>query len=137
MQDVATVAGAILTAATMLAAALRWAAGVIAVAVDRSAVTLKANTEAQHSNTEALDSNTRALRASKPSKPALGPVALLFLLLFPWLLSGCAAQDALTIRALERDRQVWEEDRRKDLDPELVKSRAAEFDAHLRYERSK
>lgn len=134
MQDVATVAGAILTAATMLAAALRWAAGVIAQAVNRSAVTLKANTEAQHSNTEALDSNTRALRASKP---ALGPVALLFLLLFPWLLSGCAAQDALTIRALERDRQVWEEDRRKDLDPELVKSRAAEFDAHLRYERSK
>jgi hypothetical protein len=40
-------------------------------------------------------------------------------------------------RALERNRQVWEEDRREDLDPELIKSRVREFDAQLEYLESK
>ena len=49
------------------------------------------------------------------------------------LLAGCASTDPLLIDALERNQEVWEEDRRPDLDPELVKSRLAEFEAQQRY----
>lgn len=61
----------------------------------------------------------------------------LLTVLFAFGLYGCAGADPMIIRALERNRQVWEEDRRTDLDPDVVKSRIAEFDAQLRYANSK
>ena len=81
-------------------------------------------------NTTALDRNTEALN---PTRPAARVVPLLLLLLLPMFLAGCPSTDPMIVRALERDRQIWEEDRREDLDPELIKSREAEFDAHERY----
>lgn len=65
---------------------------------------------------------------------------LLFLLLSACslALSGCVSgPDPLIVGAFERDQKVWEEDRRADLDPELVKSRLAEFAAQQRYAKSK
>lgn len=59
------------------------------------------------------------------------------LLLFSFGLAGCGSTDPLIIRALERNRTVWEEDKRPDLDVDVVKSRIAEFEAQLRYANSK
>lgn len=53
------------------------------------------------------------------------------------LCMGCAGTDPMVKRMLERNRQVWEEDRREDLNPELVTSREREFDAQQRYLDSK
>ncbi len=47
------------------------------------------------------------------------------------LTAGCAS-DALALKAVQRNEQVWQEDRRADLDPELVKAREAEFAAQKR-----
>jgi hypothetical protein len=57
--------------------------------------------------------------------------------LFAFGLYGCAGPDPMIIRALERNRAAWEEDRRTDLDVDVVKSRIAEFEAQLRYANSK
>lgn len=46
--------------------------------------------------------------------------------------SACAS-DALALQAVTRNEKVWQEDRRADLDPELVKAREAEFAAQKRY----
>lgn len=62
---------------------------------------------------------------------------LIVLLCCLLILPACAGVDPMLKRALERNRQVWEEDRREDLDPELIKSRVREFDAQLEYLESK
>ena len=47
------------------------------------------------------------------------------------MLTGCAS-DGLALKAVQRNEQVWQEDRRADLDAELVKAREAEFKAQKR-----
>jgi hypothetical protein len=71
-------------------------------------------------------------KASDGSILSLASLLLVFFVVLI-LLSGCANPDAMGLRAVQRDRQIWNEDRRDDLNPELVKSRNAEFDAHERY----
>lgn len=56
---------------------------------------------------------------------------ILCLLCLCGLVSGCAS-DGLALKAVKRNEQVWQEDRRTDLDPELVKAREAEFKAQKR-----
>ncbi len=107
----------IMTAAAMLCGAIRWAAGVMAKSINGHSKVVEANTEALKLNT--------------------AKAATVMLMLFGFfILAGCAATDPMIIRAMERDRQIWEEDRRLDLDPELIKSRNAEFDAHENYARA-
>ncbi|KAA0214128.1 hypothetical protein EDM80_07225 [bacterium] len=135
-EAVLAVAGSIAGAAATLAAALKLLAGALVKAIREAKPELAATREALDRNTAALDSNSRALRERNNSR--LGAAGLLFVLLCPGLaLTGCGSVDPLIIRALERNREVWQEDRRADLDPELVKSREAEFEAQLRYARSK
>lgn len=151
MQDVTAIATAISGAAFIIAGALRWAAGVIARALRQLALTTKANTDAQVANTGALEASTAALaqqfnvpQQAKPARPRSGGAfPKIATVLFPFLAlavccAGCTSgPDPLIIQAMERDRQVWEEDRRRDLDPEKVTSRLREFEAHERYARSK
>lgn len=135
LESVLTVAGAIGTSALTLAGALKLLANAITTALREGHESLDKARAAVEDNSAATRESTQVLRDVLAK--AAGRIALLFLVLTPWLLTGCAGQDAMTIRAMERDRQIWEEDRDPKLDPELVKSRVNEFDAHLRYERSK
>lgn len=56
---------------------------------------------------------------------------ILILAVLTLAMTGCAS-DALALQAVKRNEQVWQEDRRTDLDPELVKAREAEFKAQKR-----
>lgn len=58
-------------------------------------------------------------------------LSVLFLCLSSLCVSACAS-DGLALKAVMRNEQVWKEDRRPDLDPELVKAREAEFAAQKR-----
>lgn len=58
-------------------------------------------------------------------------------LLCALMLAGCATTDPLTVQNMQRFKQVWEEDRRPDLDPAKVKAREFEFDQAIEYEQSK
>lgn len=71
------------------------------------------------------------------AKIALAIIGTVLLAMVAFCAAGCAGTDPMVSRMLERNRQVWEEDRREDLDPELVKSRESEFDAQQRYLDSK
>ena len=84
-------------------------------------------------NTLALHDNTLARKDSNKLKTGTGPAVTLAIMLLALCLGGCVAPDAMGLRAVQRDRQIWAEDCRADLNPELVKSRNAEFDAHERY----
>lgn len=56
---------------------------------------------------------------------------ILLLAVLTLAMTGCAS-DGLALKAVTRNEQVWQEDRRTDLDPELVKAREAEFKAQKR-----
>lgn len=56
---------------------------------------------------------------------------ILILAVLTLAMTGCAS-DGLALKAVKRNEQVWQEDRRTDLDPELVKAREAEFKAQKR-----
>lgn len=56
---------------------------------------------------------------------------ILILAVLTLAMTGCAS-DGLALKAVTRNEQVWQEDRRTDLDPELVKAREAEFKAQKR-----
>lgn len=56
---------------------------------------------------------------------------ILILAVLTLAMTGCAS-DGLALKAVQRNEQVWQEDRRTDLDPELVKAREAEFKAQKR-----
>jgi len=117
--------GAIVTGAGIIAGALKLLALDLRKSLDRHGDKIEANTAALERNTDAKDG---------PGPRAVSRVvSVLLLLLVPMFLAGCPSTDPMIVRALERDRQIWEEDRREDLDPELIKSREAEFDAHERY----
>ena len=107
-------ASAIIVSAGIIAGALKLLAGALVKAIG--------------THTDAMKDNTVAIRENTSTRKALLP-----LLLLPLLLLGACATDPAVSRALDRNRQVWEEDRRPDLDAELVKSREAEFDAQRRY----
>ena len=62
-----------------------------------------------------------------------GKTTVIFVLFLA--LAGCVSTDPMILRAFQFDRKAWNEDRRADLDPELVKARNAAFDAHERYAR--
>lgn len=62
---------------------------------------------------------------------------LVMTVLVPLWLTGCAGQDALTIKNMERQKQMWQEDRRADLPQEKIDARNFEFEQALKYERSK
>lgn len=154
MQSWIELATAILTAAGMIAGALKLLARELRKAIEKHGAQV-------HDNTQALDRLTTSLDApierdpadalargagnvaehiKTPSNPKLRPRTLgLFILpaLAALALSGCTGADARTLHNYDRNRQAWEEDRRPDLDPELVKSRLAEFEAQKRYEASK
>lgn len=137
LEAVLTIAGTLATAAAGLAGALKLLANAITAAMREGHGALRDSRAALEANTAALADNTATQARLLTQLKTLAP--LLFLVLVPWLtLSGCASgPDPLIVRSLERNRQVWEEDRRADLDPELVKSRNNEFDAQLRYAKSK
>lgn len=78
-----------------------------------------------------------AERVRRMAKVALAVIGAVLLAVLAFCLSGCAGTDPMVKRMLDRNRQVWDEDRREDLDPELVKSRESEFDAQQRYLDSK
>lgn len=59
-------------------------------------------------------------------------LSVLCLCLSSLCVSACAS-DGLALQAVTRNEKVWQEDRRPDLDPELVKAREAEFAAQKRY----
>lgn len=132
IEAVLTIASTIAAAAAGLAGALKLLASAITSAMREGQEVLRETRDAAKENTAALKENTAALKLAKGA-------GLFFLIIAPWLtLSGCVSgPDPLEVRAHERERQIWEEDRRADLDPELIKSREAEFAAHLRYTRSK
>lgn len=122
MNGWAEIVAAILTGAGIISGALKWIQhGLRASIADHA--------EALRENTQALAENTSERKKSGAVTAARA--LLLLVLLLP--LAGCAQTDPLIVRALERNREVWEEDRRPDLAPELVTSREAEFDAQLRY----
>lgn len=78
-----------------------------------------------------------AARVRRVAKVALAVIGAALLSMLTFCAAGCAGTDPMVKRMLDRNRQVWAEDRREDLDPELVKSREAEFDAQQRYLDSK
>lgn len=125
---------AIITAAGIIAGALKLLARALVRAIGDHAAETRALRAAVVDNTQAVQMNTNA-RDTARAVIRKSPAVLLLLALL--LLAGCAATDPLVIRMQERNRQVWEEDRRPDLDPELVKSRVAEFEAQRRYLESK
>ncbi len=117
--------GGLLGLGTVIAGAIKWVGHDLVKALRELARGLNKNTAAVEENTEARKEST---------KVKAGTVAPLLLMLLALCLGGCvAAPDAMGLRAVKRDRDIWNEDRRADLDPELVKSRNAEFDAHERY----
>lgn len=121
-----------IAAAVIIAGALRLLAVKLAGAIAKLADETKALRAAQVDNTHALRLNTEARETSR--RPGPGRAAMLLLLAPLLLLASCATTHSpLYLRAVERNRQVWEEDRRPDLDPELVKSRRAEFEAQARH----
>lgn len=91
-------------------------------------------TEIGNKHIEALEKNTEAVKENTLVQAAKGAVVvpLLALMLF---IAGCGSTDPLIIRALERNEEIWREDRREDLDPEVVESREKEFAAQQRYAR--
>lgn len=125
-------ATAIITAAGIVAGALKLLARALVRAIGDHAAETRALRAAVVDNTQAVQQNTAARATARQLMRRAAPLALLAL-----LLAGCGTVDPLIVRAIERNRQVWEEDRRPDLDPELVRSRQAEFEAQLRYARSK
>jgi hypothetical protein len=120
--------GAIVAGASIVAGALKLLARELRQAIEGHGAQVDANTQALNKNTEAL---TPADAAGPRAVSRVVP--LLLLLLVALGLGGCPSTDPLIVRALERNQEVWEEDRRADLDPELVKSRTAEFEAQQRY----
>ena len=112
--DTGNLESTIVVAAGIIAGGIRWGAAVLAKAINGHNASMKDNTEALKLNT---------------AKAA----TILLLLAGLFLVSSCGAADPFIIRAMERDRQIWEEDRRSDLDPELIKSREREFDSHIDY----
>lgn len=82
-------------------------------------------------NTTAVDANTKARKDSSNIK-ATGAVALLLVSLL--FLGGCVAgPDPLALEYSQKARKFWQEDQRADLNPEVIKSREAFFDAGDRY----
>lgn len=114
------ITAAIIAAATILAGAIK----LLANSIGRG---LKDHGREIADSTRAVKENTRALRDAATRRAAL---LLLPLLLF---LGGCVNADPMVRRMIERNHQVWEEDRRRDLDPELEASRRREFAAQLNY----
>jgi hypothetical protein len=124
---------AIITAAGIIAGALKLLARALVRAIGDHAAETRALRAAVVDNTQAVQQNTAARETARHLMRRATP--LLFVMVL--LTAGCGTVDPLIIRAIERNRQVWEEDRRQDLDPELVRSRHAEFEAQLRYAKSK
>lgn len=158
MQSWVELATAILSAAGLIAGALKLLARELRKAIENHGQQVRDNTQALDRLTTAIEApieqgpaDARAAlargagnvaeHARGPNSPQMRPHPLgLFLLpaLAALALAGCTAgPDPMTLRAHDRAQEIWEQDRRADLDPELVKSRQAEFEAHKRYERSK
>lgn len=120
-------ATAIVTAAGIIAGALKLLARALVKAINGHAE----ETKALRAVTAAQIDETRLLRQALETARKARGVVVLALALFCF--AGCAATDPLIQRALERNEEVWEQDRRPDLHPELVKSRKAEFKAQQDY----
>lgn len=146
MQSWIELATAILSAAGVIAGALKLLARELRKAIEKHGSQVQQNTQALDRLTTAIEAPIEngpadAQALPRPSNPRLTPrpLGLFFVAALAALaLSGCTSgPDPMTLRAHDRAQEIWEQDRRTDLDPELVKSRLAEFEAHKRYERSK
>lgn len=93
---------AIIAGAGVIAGALKLLARDIGKSISKHGEKIEANTAAIDRNTEAQAND----RPGTASRVAL--LLALFLALFA--LAGCAATDPLLVRALERNREVWQEE---------------------------
>ena len=118
----------IVGAALAVSGAIRWGAGVIAKAITGHGEEVKAHRAALVDNTHAVQMNNQ-LRDKEQHRSGLMKKAAMLLLL-PLLLlglSGCPSVSKQTAEDMRFAQTAWEEDRRQDLEPEVVTARRVFF----------